>query len=82
MFLDEMLYMAKRRREAVAHGREWLLDCFGEPEDVEGIKLLNAVGVVRAVEIHFDGGWEEFLRGSDNLKDEDREPHDNSFYNR
>lgn len=53
-----------RPREAVELAREWLLDCdWAEGEDaVEAIRLASAVGVIGAVQCHYDGGWIEFAK--------------------
>jgi hypothetical protein len=51
-----------RPRETVADARAWLLDCeWAEGEDAhEQIVLLNDVGVIAAVERHYEGGWKAF----------------------
>ena len=49
-----------RPREAVRVARGWLLDCFGEEDEVEAIRLLNDVGIVAAIERHYSGGWQTF----------------------
>jgi len=56
--------LAARPREAVRDARAWLLDCeWAEGEDaVEEIQVLNALGIIMAVERHYDGGWKAFLR--------------------
>ena len=53
-----------RPREAVEDARGWLLDLdWAEGEDAyDRIGLLNAVGVIAAVERHYDGGWVGFAR--------------------
>lgn len=63
----EPLYLAARPREATAEARDWLLDAFG-PDARNEIRLLNAVGIVAAVERHYEGGWQQFLLDSDNTK--------------
>jgi hypothetical protein len=58
-----LLDLTPRPRQACAEGRDWLLELeWREGEDAyETIRLLNQVGIVRAVERHYDGGWKQFL---------------------
>jgi hypothetical protein len=56
----DLLDRTLRPREVVRDARGWLLDCFGETDEVEAIELLNAVGVVAAVNRHYVGGWVGF----------------------
>ena len=60
----QLLDLTPRVRQAVEEARAWLLDCeWAEGEDArETIRLLNHVGIVSAVERHYEGGWLEFLK--------------------
>ena len=65
----ELYDLAARPREAAADARAWLLDCeWAEGDDAhDTIRLLNAVGLIAAVERHYEGGYRQFLADSLNL---------------
>lgn len=42
-----------------AIAREWLIECF--PDDECEILELTAAETKRAVQRHYDGGWQEFI---------------------
>lgn len=62
--------MPARQREAVEEARSWLLDAFAEVpnETREEINLLNMIGVMAATEQHYEGGWDQFLLDTDNVR--------------
>jgi len=68
--LNALYYRAVRPREGYEQAKAWLLDCDwaegGEAQ--EYIRCLNHVGVVAAVERHYEGGYEQFLADDHNLK--------------
>ena len=67
--LERLYYRAIRPREAVAEAKAWLLDCFGDdPEAVQEIQLIAAIGTVQKMDVLYAGGWTQFLRDGDNLK--------------
>lgn len=44
--------------QAVADARDWLLDCF--PNDADEILALGDIGIVQAMQRHYEGGWGQF----------------------
>ena len=47
--------------EQIEAGREWISDCQWGNLDPEDIAELEPIEIVRGVDKHFHGGWEEFL---------------------
>lgn len=50
----------------IASGREWLIDCGAEPEDVAG---LSGLGVERMLDRHYDGGVAQFQSDGNGVDD-------------
>lgn len=48
--------------DQIAEAREWLMDLEFMDLDPDEIQWLTPLVVVRAVQHHYDGGWEAFLR--------------------
>ena len=46
----------------IADAREWISDCEWGNLEPDDIAELSDIDIVRGVDRHYSGGWEEFLR--------------------
>lgn len=49
------------REEDLVDARDWIKDCIWQDLETEDVDNLSPLVVVRGVERHYDGGWEQFL---------------------
>lgn len=49
-------------RDLIKAAREWIADCYWTDLDPDDVADLNDDEVQHGVSLHYDGGWEQFVR--------------------
>jgi len=45
----------------IEDAREWVRDCSWADLDPDDVDTLGTIEIVRGVELHYDGGWAQFV---------------------
>jgi hypothetical protein len=73
--IHELRYQAETAdhiliREAVS----WIEDCFGKSHRGHEYSPRQPVSVIRVINRHYQGGWDQFIKDNDVLTDQNYEP--------